>query len=720
MNRIREFCIRNRIYITIFVFLLATLAVLTQIKILDYRYLNFIYQPYLVKIFGASFAILLLWIITIICSFLFYPKIFYSKKAKLLFLLPLLLIFELSSILSFLKFNPDGTFPLSYGGLLGEFIIKWPISWDRFNPSTLDYFLGISRFALINLVILSIIFPFSAKNISAKILNSFLSLIKSLSKKSKLRNNSEEEIPDKAISTPDIKEDPEKIRLNFYEKEESTPQDSRLNGDGMLEENNVVSHTFTPNINKSIEWKLPKKEILATITSEVQSESEINAKKELIEKTLSEHGIEVSVDQVKSGPSVTMYGLSPGYGNSKRVRVDHILAREKDLALALASQNIRFQSPVPGESLVGIEIPNQKPTLVGIKELIYAKKNEKEFEKFTLPIALGTGTDNQSLYCDLTKLPHLLVAGATGSGKSVCINSIISGFLLKKNPDEVRFIMIDPKRVELTPYSGIPHLLTNPIVESPDAIKALKLMIEEMTFRFKQLEADNSKNISSYNQKSTNKNRVKMPYIVIVVDELADLMLSSSNEVEKLLVRLAQLGRATGIHLIVATQRPSVDVVTGLIKANFPSRISFSVTSQIDSRTIIDMPGAEKLLGKGDMLFVPIDNPSPKRAQGILISDKEIDSIVDHWKNHKIYNPLKTLDLDSYVDTLTENESEINSEDELFIQAQNLARGQRTLSTSYLQRRLRIGYPRAARLMDELESQGIVGAGDAGKAREVF
>ena len=245
-------------------------------------------------------------------------------------------------------------------------------------------------------------------------------------------------------------------------------------------------------------------------------------------------------------------------------------------------------------------------------------------------------------------------------------------------------------------------------------------MTEEMTFRFKQLEMDNSKNISTYNEKSEAKNRVKMPYIVIVVDELADLMLNSSNEVEKLLVRLAQLGRATGIHLIVATQRPSVDVVTGLIKANFPSRISFSVTSQIDSRTIIDSPGAEKLLGKGDMLFVPIDNPLPKRAQGILISDDEIDEIVSHWRNQEIFNPVKKIDLKTIIDEINDEFTEIDSDDDLVLQAQNLARGQKTLSTSYLQRRLRIGYPRAARLMDELEEQGVVGPGDSGKAREVL
>jgi S-DNA-T family DNA segregation ATPase FtsK/SpoIIIE len=287
---------------------------------------------------------------------------------------------------------------------------------------------------------------------------------------------------------------------------------------------------------------------------------------------------------------------------------------------------------------------------------------------------------------------------------------------MKKTPEELRFVMIDPKRVELTPYNGIPHLLTDPIVEPSEAVKSLKLMIEEMTLRFKILESNNSKNISIYNSK----NKVEMPHIVVIVDELADLMLSASSEVEKLLVRLAQLGRATGIHLIVATQRPSVDVVTGLIKANFPSRISFSVTSQIDSRTIIDSPGAEKLLGKGDMLFAPVDNPTPTRAQGIWISDQDIDRIVSHWKNQEIKNPLKRLDLNLMVEENSESNVMLDSDDDLIMQAYNLARGQKTLSTSYLQRRLKIGYPRAARLMDELEEQGAVGPGDAGKARQVL
>ena len=713
MQKLLDFKENNKHLLFTASFLLLSLISLAQLYLLEDTIFSFLYLPFLINFFGISSVIFITWLIFITIIF-FYSSISIKSKKYILItvVIPLIMIIELSSLLTFLDYNKEGIFKFSYGGALGEYIIKFPSEWDRFNPSIADYSLGFIRFLILNFLFIILFFPkkslIKLKSFSSTFINSINAIYKE-----KIQVNENKKV---------LVEQYKEIEFDKNEKEESKieiPLRTEISSTQTLSEPTTESHTFTPNITKNEIWNLPSDNLLQDIKSEKVNTEDINRKKELIVKTLHEHGIEVSVDQVKSGPSVTMYGLSPGYGNSKRVRVDHILAREKDLALALANQNIRFQSPMPGESLVGIEVPNQKTTVVGLKELI-SEANEGVINNLSLPIALGTGSDNASLYCDLTKLPHLLVAGATGSGKSVCINSIITGFLMKMSPDDIRFVMIDPKRVELTPYSGIPHLLTDPIVEPSDAIKALKLMTEEMTFRFKQLEMDNSKNISTYNEKSKAKNRVKMPYIVIVVDELADLMLNSSNEVEKLLVRLAQLGRATGIHLIVATQRPSVDVVTGLIKANFPSRISFSVTSQIDSRTIIDSPGAEKLLGKGDMLFVPIDNPLPKRAQGILISDDEIDEIVRHWRNHEIFNPVKKIDLKTIIDEINDEFTEIDSDDDLVLQAQNLARGQKTLSTSYLQRRLRIGYPRAARLMDELEERGVVGPGDSGKAREVL
>tara|TARA_E500000331_G_scaffold124681_1_gene122364 strand:+ start:372 stop:2510 length:2139 start_codon:yes stop_codon:yes gene_type:complete len=712
MQKFFEFKKNNKHLLFVISFLILSITSITQFYFLEGSIFNFFYQPFLINFFGLSTIIFLFWLLGLIIT-IYYLSINYKNKKNIIFIFifPMILIIQMSSLSAFFNYNNEGIFKFSYGGLLGEYIIKFPTVWDRFNPSQLNYLLGIVRFLLINLILIFIFFPKK----TLKKINKLFTLVSNLIGRYK----------SKKLESESIKRDLEKkydIAEKQFPKKDLVDSNDNLDNENIESkvsiENSTDSHTFTPNIKQMELWNLPIEDLLQDIRSEKIDPNEINQTKDLIEKTLNEHGIEVSVDQVKSGPSVTMYGLTPGFGNSKRVRVDHILAREKDIALALANQNIRFQSPMPGESLVGIEVPNKKTSVVGLKELISAKN--EILNKLALPIAIGTGSDNSPLYCDLTKLPHLLVAGATGSGKSVCINSIITGFLMKMNPDEIRFVMIDPKRVELTPYSGIPHLLTEPIVEPSDAIKALKLMVEEMTFRFKQLEMDNSKNISTYNEKCKSKNRVKMPYIVIIVDELADLMLNSSNEVEKLLVRLAQLGRATGMHLIVATQRPSVDVVTGLIKANFPSRISFSVTSQIDSRTIIDSPGAEKLIGKGDMLFVPIDNPIPKRAQGILISDYEIEKVVSHWRNHNLNNPVKKIDLNSIIDEISDDNIEIDSDDDLILQAQNLSRGQKTLSTSYLQRRLRIGYPRAARLMDELEDQGVVGPGDSGKAREVL
>jgi S-DNA-T family DNA segregation ATPase FtsK/SpoIIIE len=312
-------------------------------------------------------------------------------------------------------------------------------------------------------------------------------------------------------------------------------------------------------------------------------------------------------------------------------------------------------------------------------------------------------------------MPHTLVAGSTGSGKSVCINAIITGLIMTKTPLEVRLVMIDPKRVELTPYQGIPHLYTDVVVEADRAVIVLKSLVDEMMGRFRQLEKAGVKNISAYNEKV----KEKMPYLVILVDELADLMLTGAGEVERLLVRLAQLGRATGLHLVVATQRPSVDVVTGLIKANFPSRISFAVMSQIDSRTILDSPGAEKLLGRGDMLYMPIDKPKPSRVQGAFLNDDEIEGVVTAWQNAG-GPPLPELHVTFDEAGSEDGLSSSSGTDSLFDQAVDLTRSQKTLSVSLLQRRLRIGYPRAARLMDELEDEGIVGAGEPGKPRPVL
>ncbi len=470
-------------------------------------------------------------------------------------------------------------------------------------------------------------------------------------------------------------------------------------------------------------WKLPSMSLLKSASGGGVSKSELTATGELIVEALRQHAINVSIDQVRVGPTVTMYGLKPGWkgeGGQKegtqRVRVDTILNREKDLALALASPNLRFEAPVPGESVVGIEVPNTNPTPVTVKSVMDVDAYKSAHPKMGLPVPLGLDSGGQPAIADLTRMPHVLVAGATGSGKSVCMNALIVGLLMNRTPEQVRMVMIDPKRVELTPYAGIPHLYTEPVVEPERAIVILRSLVQEMMERFRILESAGVRNIAAFNTKSS----VKMPYLLIMVDELADLMLTGASDVERLLVRLAQLGRATGVHLVVATQRPSVDVVTGLIKANFPSRISFSVMSQIDSRTILDSPGAEKLLGKGDMLFLPVDKARPARVQGAFLGDDEVEAVVNYWRNADRPREMPMLEVNFEEEGGGGFEMASGGGDSLFDNAVSLAKTQRTLSTSLLQRRLRIGYPRAARLMDELEEEGVVGPGEAGKPRQVL
>lgn len=476
-------------------------------------------------------------------------------------------------------------------------------------------------------------------------------------------------------------------------------------------------------------WRLPPGDSLQEAPTGGVTAAEIEATSELIEESLAQHGVDVSVDQIRVGPTVTMYGLKPGWKGggpqsktaAQRVRVDTILNREKDIALALKCPNIRFESVVPGASVVGIEVPNADPTPVNLRSVMDTDQWREFVDDAALPVPLGMGSGGDPVMADFATMPHTLVAGATGSGKSVCINTIVTGLLLCRNPMQVRMVMIDPKRVELTPYQGIPHLYSPVVVEPNRALAVLKALTREMMERFAKLESAGVKNISHFNSRS----QVKMPYLLIIVDELADLMLTSGNEVEQVLVRLAQLGRATGVHLVVATQRPSVDVVTGLIKANFPSRISFSVMSQVDSRTILDSNGADKLLGKGDMLYKPINLSSPMRVQGAFLAEEEIEAVVDFWKDGGS-PPLPQLEVDFESEESGGGMPAFggggvsDAEADLLRQASQLAQGQKTLSTSYLQRKLKIGYPRAARLMDDLEDAGVVGPGEPGKPRKVL
>jgi len=474
-------------------------------------------------------------------------------------------------------------------------------------------------------------------------------------------------------------------------------------------------------------WHLPPIDILDKPVEMKLDKDAIDQRARLIEEALASYGVEAKVVQVNIGPTVTQFGVEPGWDKKykevrekgkngsyetkveevsrTRVRVDRITALANDLALALAAPSIRIEAPVPGAPVVGIEVPNTVFGSVALRGAIESAAFQKIRARSKLAIALGKGAGGEAIAGDLTKMPHLLIAGATGSGKTVCLNSTICCLLLHNSPDDVRLIMIDPKRVELVTFNGVPQLLAPVVVDSDKAIKALRWLNQEMDSRYRQFAKAGARNIEGYN-----KDRAPgegLPYLVLLIDELADLMMTASDEVEHTLCRLAQLARATGIHLVVATQRPSVDVVTGLIKANFPTRISFAVTSQVDSRTILDMVGAEKLLGRGDMLYMPTEASKPKRLQGSFVSDAEIERLVYFWGNQQQIK-VSSVDFDEVAERPLG--AQISAPpDPLLEEAKRLAQEYKHISTSFLQRRLRIGYPRAARLLETLQQAGLVG-----------
>jgi S-DNA-T family DNA segregation ATPase FtsK/SpoIIIE len=434
----------------------------------------------------------------------------------------------------------------------------------------------------------------------------------------------------------------------------------------------------------------------------------------IIQRTLENFGIVVEMGEISVGPTVTQYTFKPAEG----VKLSRITTLNNDLALALAAHPIRIEAPIPGRSLVGIEVPNQTKAIVGLSEILNSEDFKKR--KNNLMIALGKDVSGKSWMYDITKMPHMLVAGASNSGKSVCLNSIIVSLLYQNNPDDLRFVMVDPKRVELPVYNGIPHLLTPVITDVPKTINALKWCLNEMDRRFELLSKHGKRNIQSFNESHPEE---KMPYIVFVIDELADLMVAASRDIEGSVIRLAQMARAVGIHLILATQRPSVDVITGLIKANMPARIAFSVASGVDSKTILDSLGAEKLLGQGDMLFITAEISKPKRLQGAYVSENEIKKITNYIK----MNSGGT----DYIEGVTERQKvkgmggvgldgSSGDDDELFAEAKEIVINMGRASASLLQRRLSVGYARAARIIDELEDAGIIGPGSGAKPREIL
>lgn len=452
----------------------------------------------------------------------------------------------------------------------------------------------------------------------------------------------------------------------------------------------------------------------------VPSSGDIKANANVIARTLENFGIDVDMGEVSVGPTVTQYTLKPAEG----VKLSKITALHNNLALALAAHPIRIEAPIPGKSLVGIEIPNKSISLVGLRSLLEHEVFEKSHS--SLLFVLGRDVTGSPIFADLARMPHLLIAGATGTGKSVSIHTIITSFLYRNSPETLRFIIIDPKRVELSIYNDIPHLLTPVITDAKKIIQALRWAVKEMERRYDILSQIGARDILGYNNligKNSENEKEPLPYLVIVIDELADIMLAFPREVEASIIRLAQMARAVGIHLIVSTQRPSVEVITGLIKANITSRIAFQVASQVDSRTILDMAGAEKLLGNGDMLFLAGDTAKPRRIQGAFISEAEIKKMVDFLREAEEpeYEEIFPASASGASQEIF-NDSDIGDEedDELYEEAKKIVVEAGKASASYLQRRLRVGYARAARLLDMLEEEGVIGPGEGAKPRDIL
>lgn len=490
-------------------------------------------------------------------------------------------------------------------------------------------------------------------------------------------------------------------------------------------ENQTQNQTETDEVNieksmptaelENFDYQFPSLELLDEPTSTPQSQgrSHIQATVRKLEKTFQSFGVKAKVTKVHVGPAVTKYEVYPDVG----VKVSKIVNLNDDLALALAAKDIRIEAPIPGKSAVGIEVPNQEVSMVSLREVLETGKSNPDSK---LSFALGRDISGEAVMSELNKMPHLLVAGATGSGKSVCINGIITSILMRAKPHEVKMMMIDPKKVELNVYNGIPHLLAPVVTDPKKASRALKKVVSEMERRYDLFSDTGTRNIESYNEyikkhnKENDDEQPQLPYIVVLVDELADLMMVASNEVEDAITRLAQMARAAGIHLIIATQRPSVDVITGVIKANIPSRIAFSVSSQTDSRTILDSGGAEKLLGRGDMLFTPVGSNKPTRVQGAFLSDDEVERVVDFCVEQQKAQYQEEM--------IPEEESEVKQEvdDDLYPEAVQMVIEMQSASVSMIQRRFRVGYTRAARLIDAMEDNGIVGPYEGSKPRSVL
>ena len=744
---------KSKIFMAILCMLLFFIAVIYNADIL-YNVL-YKWQKFVTDYFGLGISIFVLWF-SFFIGILVSKRIWFRKVSFwvasvpfILFLLSCLTYLDdIFQLIEKIKVPDYFVANISMGGIVGRKLVGTTNDFLIF-PIMRIIGLGLSTFV--------IIFPrFSRKVVAVGAINLLRVLLRVIRfgkdvVRDKEQVNSSDSIVINTGESPPLRVE---ISQSINSIEEIIPENPLKE----MQVNNLKQTKFNSGVNQNLNikkkssynGKVPSTEILDIVRERCVLDKEIQKTSNKIKKTLTDFGIDVEIGDVRSGPTVTMYGIIPGWivrqkkvlsldpdGNPlidsrgkkilrtiekrTRVKVDNIISREKDLALALKTPNIRLETPVMGKSLLGLEVPNSTPSIVSMRSMLEDFSFQKACSQESgLPIVLGKNNSGEHVVMDLTKMPHLLIAGSTGSGKSVFINAVICCLLMSMSPEKLKLILIDPKRVELTPYSGVPHLIVPPIVETEKVVIVLKAVIAEMLDRYKKMQEVQAKNIEIYNRK-TGEN---IPYLVIAVDELADLMMTAAFDVEQSICRLAQLGRATGIHLIVATQRPSVDVVTGLIKANFPTRASFSVTSHIDSRTILDTNGAEKLLGKGDMLYLGVDDSRPSRIQAVYVSDDEINKIVKFWENTQTEEDGFSLRLLSNETNVNDFEGSLSidetNEDTLIEKAIIIARTDKRISTSLLQRKLRIGYPRAARLMDQLEEKGIIGPSDGMKSREVL
>lgn len=504
----------------------------------------------------------------------------------------------------------------------------------------------------------------------------------------------------------------------------------------------ITSPTPAPPTLPAGPWELPAwAQILEAKPDTTATDEDIRHKTRIIEETLAHFGVPAHVVEINRGPTVTQYGVEPGFVRRRvrgeerelKVKVSAITNLHNDLALALAAQRIRIEAPVPGRSYVGIEVPNDRAHAVMLRDTM----ESEEFQGLASPLRVALGRDvmGNAVVADLAQMPHLLIAGSTGSGKSVCINTIICNLLCHNSPDQLKLLMVDPKMVELIGYNGIPHLIVPVVTDLERVVGMLRWAVNEMERRYKLFSEQRVRNLQGYNARALKMGERPLPYLVLIIDELADLMMAAADQVEGMICRLAQMARATGMHLILATQRPSVDVVTGLIKANFPARIAFAVTSQIDSRVILDRPGAEALLGRGDMLYMASDSGALKRAQGCFVSDRELEQINRHWLTQAAHQrqtghtsahphgaaPVPPVQSVLWDELLGGASKEGGEEDDLLPKARELVAKAGSASISMLQRRLRVGYARAARLVDLLEAEGTIGSSEGpGKNREVY